>query len=77
MRRQPLESNRLAIRRTALTGGLPPPEELVRPDETIKVTLCLSKTSVGFFKRKAVEQHTKYQRMIRELVDRYAAHYST
>ena len=55
---------------------LPPPEKLVVPEETIKVTLHLSKSSVRFFKKKAVQHRTKYQRMLRELVDRYAEEFS-
>ncbi len=54
---------------------LPPPEELVMPEETVKVTLSLTKSSLDFFKRKAQKQGTKYQRMIRELVDRYTKLY--
>ena len=56
---------------------LPPPEELVIPEETIKVTLFLSKSSVEFFKHKAGQHRTRYQKMIRELVDRYAEQYAT
>jgi len=55
---------------------LPPPEELVFPQDTIKVTISLSKASVEFFKHQAKQQHVKYQQMIRELLDRYAAEYS-
>jgi len=55
---------------------LPPPSELVLPEETIKVTIALKKSSVDFFKKTAERNHTKYQRMIRELVDRYATQYS-
>ena len=54
---------------------LPPPEELVFPDETVKVTLSLTKSSVEFFKRQAQKNHIKYQKMIRELVDRYSKQY--
>jgi len=55
---------------------LPPPEELVIREETAKITISLKKASVDFFKRQAQRYHTKYQRMIRELVDRYAMQYS-
>ena len=56
-----------------VTDFLPPPEELVFPkDTTIKVTLELTLNSINFFKRQAKKNHTKYQRMIREVVDRYA-----
>ena len=55
---------------------LPPPDQLVFPgEETIKVTLSLTKRSVEFFKKKAKCKHAKYQKMIREVVDRYARHY--
>jgi predicted DNA binding CopG/RHH family protein len=55
---------------------LPSPEELVLKDETIKVTIALSKTSVDFFKNKAKKHKTQYQKMIRRLLDEYAAHQS-
>lgn len=55
---------------------LPPPEKLIMPEETVKVTLSLKKSSVDFFKHQAVQCHTKYQKMIRELVDRYTMQYA-
>ena len=55
---------------------LPSPEELVLKDETIKVTISLSKTSVDFFKKEAKKYNTQYQKMIRRLLDEYAAHKS-
>jgi hypothetical protein len=55
---------------------LPPPEELVLPDETVKVTILLKKSSVKFFKDIAVKHNTKYQRMVRELIDQYALRYT-
>jgi len=53
---------------------LPSPEELVLKDETIKVTIALSKASVDFFKNEAQKHNTQYQKMIRRLLDEYAAH---
>ncbi len=61
---------------TRIKDVLPPPEKLVIPEQTVKVTLFLSKASVKFFKDKAAQHRTKYQRMIRELVDRYTREYS-
>lgn len=55
---------------------LPSPEELAAAEETTKITLSLKKSSIAFFKRQAALHHTKYQRMIRELVDKYATQYS-
>ena len=54
---------------------LPSPEDLAFSEETVKVTIGLSKRSVQFFKRHARRHHTQYQKMIRRLVDQYAAHH--
>jgi len=61
---------------TRINDFLPPPEKLVLPEDTIKVTLLLSKSSVRFFKHKAAQHRTKYQKMIRQLVDKYAQQYA-
>ncbi len=61
---------------TRIKDFLPPPEKLVFPKVTVKVTISLSRASVEFFKLQAKEQHVKYQQMIRELLDRYVTHYS-
>ena len=54
---------------------LPPPEQLVLKEETVKVTLALTKDSVDFFKKIAKEKHTRYQTMIRVLLEQYTEHY--
>lgn len=43
---------------------LPSPEELALKDETVKVTIALSKTSVEFFKNEAKKYNTHYQKII-------------
>lgn len=53
---------------------LPSPEDLVLKDETVKVTIALSKASVEFFKNEAKKYNTQYQKMIRRLLDEYTAH---
>ena len=55
---------------------LPPPEELVLKEDTVKVTLSLSKRTVGFFKSRARRRGASYQKMIRRLLDVYASRYS-
>ena len=50
---------------------LPPPEELAFREETIKVTIALSKASVEFFKQEAARHQVSYQKMIRRLLDEY------
>lgn len=52
---------------------LPPPEELVFREETVKVTIALSKASVEFFKQEAAKHQVPYQKMIRRLLDEYAS----
>jgi hypothetical protein len=51
---------------------LPSPAELAFREESVKVTISLSKKSVEFFKDEASKHHTQYQRMIRQLLDSYA-----
>jgi predicted DNA binding CopG/RHH family protein len=52
---------------------LPRPEQLVLKEENVKITISLNKSSVAFFKKKAKEHHTSYQKMIRRLIDWYAS----
>ena len=49
------------------------PQEFVLADDTVKVTLSLTRRSIDFFKREAKKHRVPYQRMIRALVDGYAA----
>lgn len=56
---------------------LPKPNELVFKDETIKVTLNLSRSSVEFFKEIAKKHGSQYQKVIRNLLDNYTSHYSS
>lgn len=55
---------------------LPPPEDLVLKEDTVKVTISLSKASVEFFKREAKKHDTQYQKMIRKLLDFYVRQYN-
>ena len=52
---------------------LPPPSELVYKEDTVKVTLGLSRRSVDFFKKEAKKHETQYQKMIRRLLDLYVS----
>ena len=54
---------------------LPPPEELAFKEDTVKVTIALSKESVEFFKKEAIKHNTQYQKMIRRLLDVYSRSY--
>jgi len=55
---------------------LPPPSELARKEDNVKVTINLRKSSVTFFKNIARKNHVRYQRVIRSLLDTYANEYS-
>lgn len=56
----------------AVKDFLPPPKDLVRREDTLKVTIGLSSPTVEFFKREARRNGTRYQRMIRRVLDLYA-----
>lgn len=55
---------------------LPKPEDLVFKEDTIKVTLNLSKSSIEFFRGIARKHGSQYQKVIRNLLDSYSSHYS-
>lgn len=50
---------------------LPAPENLIFKEDTAKVTLNLSTSSIDFFKDEAKKKNASYQRMIRNLLDFY------
>ncbi len=54
---------------------LPSPNQLAFKEESVKVTIGLSKSSIDFFKQEARKHHTHYQTMIRRLLDLYVARY--
>lgn len=51
---------------------LPSPDNLVSREETVKITIALSRESVDFFKQVAKDHKTQYQKLIRRLLDEYA-----
>ncbi len=54
---------------------LPPPDELIPRDDTVKVTISLTKKSVDFFKESASKKGVPYQTMIRKVLDLYSQRY--
>ena len=58
-----------------ISDFLPSSEKLALKDESVKVTISLSKASVEFFKNEAKKYNTQYQKMIRRLLDEYSAHH--
>ena len=55
---------------------LPPPEKLFLKEKTVKVTLRLNEKDLEFFKKEAHKNHTKYQKLIRNVLDRYVEIYT-
>jgi predicted DNA binding CopG/RHH family protein len=60
---------------TKVEDFLPSPDKLVIQDNSVKITLRISKSSMEFFKDHAKKYHTKYQKMIRLLLDKYTEKY--
>ncbi len=61
---------------TRVKDMLPSPEELTASGRTVKVTLRLSVGSIKFFKQFAQKYNTKYQKLIRNLIDAYTEKFS-
>ena len=55
---------------------LPPPDQLIKKNPKIKVTITLNSRSVEFFKKYAKKNNVKYQTMINEVLDQYAQKYN-
>lgn len=77
MKKKMIDPNMPVGKLTRVKDFLPPPEELMIPERTVKVTLRLSEASIHFFKDYAHKYHTKYQKVIRQLVDTYAKRFAT
>jgi predicted DNA binding CopG/RHH family protein len=60
---------------TPIPDFLPPPEELLPREETIKITVALDTKTLKFFKSYAKNAGLKYQRIIREVLKGYARKY--
>ena len=62
---------------TKVVDYLPPPGELIQPEDNVRITIHIRKSSINFFKKQAHRYHTKYQKMMREVLDRYATSHQT
>ena len=58
-----------------LKDFLPSPEEIILKDDSVKVTLILSKTCIEFFKSVAKNHKYPYQKLIRKVLDEYSSQY--
>ena len=71
----PMEIGEAIMQAEVIDDFLPPPEQLILKEETVKVTLNLNKESVAFLKEEARVQGVPYQQMIRRIIDLYTQHY--
>ncbi len=71
MSKKTIYSNEPLGKLKVVADFLPSPEELSFKDDTVKVTISLSKSSVEFFKKEAKKNNSQYQKMIRRLLDAY------
>lgn len=55
---------------------MPSLDKLAQKEDSIKVTLSLTKASVEYFKNEAAKREVCYQVMIRNLIDEYVKHFS-
>ena len=72
MKKKHYDSDMPIGRLIAVKDDLPSPSELAKSMQLVRVTIVLSKPSIDFFKKQAQRYHTKYQRMMREVLDLYA-----
>lgn len=61
---------------TIIDDFLPPPSQLVRKADTVKVTSEFTRSSIDFLKKEARKAKVPYQRMLRALLDRYVEQHS-
>jgi len=75
MKKKKIDTDKPVGKMTRVEDFLPPPEDLIIPERTVKVTILLSEASINSFKKLAKKHHTKYQKVIRKLLDAYAKKY--
>jgi predicted DNA binding CopG/RHH family protein len=64
----------LATKQHNFKSSMPSLDQLAQKEDTVKVTLSLTKNSVEYFKKEAVKREVCYQAMIRNLIDEYVKH---
>ncbi len=62
---------------SAIADFLPPPHELMGKEQNVKITIALDEETIKFFKHEALTHHTKYQKMMREVLKGYARKYGS
>lgn len=76
MKRKIKDKNEPIGKLRAIKDFLPSPQELAKSDHRVKITIELDESTVSFFKKEAEAQNTKYQRMMREILNYYAKRFA-
>ncbi|MDR2758854.1 MAG: CopG family transcriptional regulator [Spirochaetaceae bacterium] len=71
----PGDISRNIIEGEIIPDFLPPPEQLVRKEAKVKITITLNSKSVTFLKKYAEKHNIKYQTMTNEVLDLYVQKY--
>ena len=71
----PKNVSRAIIDGIKIADFLPAPEELVRKESKVKITIALSSGSIDFFKKHAKKNNLKCQTMINEVLIKYVQRY--
>ena len=61
---------------TRIKDFLPSPEECARMESFVRITITLNLKTIDFFKEQAKKHNSKYQKMIRMVLDNYVEHFS-
>lgn len=64
-------TNKNTTKTANLTSLLPSLDKLAQKEDSVKVTLSLTKATVEYFKKEAAKREVCYQVMIRNLIDEY------
>jgi predicted DNA binding CopG/RHH family protein len=71
----PKNVSRAIIEGDIVADFLPPPDELLRKEPKVKITITINSGSIDFFKKYALKNNVKYQTMINEVLDKYVQRY--
>ena len=73
--RESLNFEEAIIESKIIEDILPPPEDLIRKEKQVRLSLILNSDTIEFFKKRAAKSGTSYQKMINSLLNQYRLHY--
>jgi predicted DNA binding CopG/RHH family protein len=72
MKKKTINKNEPIGKLSIVKDTLPSPQDLAKADQRVKITIELDEATVLFFKKEAQTHKTKYQRMMRDILNYYA-----